>query len=85
MSLKNAIYEHLKTKRKYNTLLLKYNVLQEELERKSSELITEKRIHLKRQEIWKTKLKEQEEEIIKLKKRKVSKNGKDKVQTKKRG
>lgn len=85
MSLKSAIYEHLKTKRKYNTLLLKYNVLQEELERKSSELITEKRIHLKRQEIWEKTLTEQEEKIIELKKRKVAKNGKEKVQIKKRG
>ena len=73
MSLKQAIYEHLKTKKKYNTLLLKHNVLQEELERKSSELITQKRIHLKRQEVWEQTLKEQEEEIIRLKKRKVSK------------
>lgn len=73
MSLKQTIYEHLKTKKKYNTLLLKHNVLQEELERKSSELITQKRIHLKRQEVWEQTLKEQEEEIIRLKKRKVSK------------
>ena len=74
MSIKKAIFEHLKTKKKYNTLLLKHNVLQEELERKSSELITQKRIHLKRQEVWEQTLKEQEEEIIRLKKRKVSKN-----------
>ena len=73
MSIKKAIFEHLKTKRKYNTLLLKYSVLQEELEKKSSELIIEKRIHLKRQEVWEKTLKEQEEEIIKLKKRKVVK------------
>ena len=73
MSIKKAIFEHLKTKRKYNTLLLKYSVLQEELEKKSSELIIEKRIHLKRQEVWEQTLKEQEEEIIRLKKRKVSK------------
>lgn len=71
--LTKAIYEHLKTRTKYNTLLLKHNVLQEELERKSSELITQKRIHLKRQEVWEQTLKEQEEEIIRLKKRKVSK------------
>lgn len=72
--LSKAIYEHLKTRKKYNTLLLKYNILQEELERKSSELIIEKRIHLKRQEVWEKTLKEQEEEIIKLKKRKVKKD-----------
>lgn len=71
MNLKKAIYEHLKTKRKYNTLLLKYEVAKEDLEKKINELNTEKRIHLKRQEIWEQKLKEQEEEIIKLKKRSV--------------
>lgn len=71
MDLKKAIYEHLKTRRKYNTLLLKYEVAKEDLEKKINELNTEKRIHLKRQEIWEQKLKEQEEEIIKLKKRGV--------------
>ena len=74
MDLKKAIYEHLKTRRKYNTLLLKYEVAKEDLEKKINELNTEKRIHLKRQEIWEQKLKEQEEEIIKLKKKGVNKN-----------
>lgn len=73
MGIKKAIYEHLKTRKKYNTLLLKYNVLEEELEKKSSELITQKRIYLKRKDIWEQTLKEQEEQIIKLKKRKVKK------------
>ena len=64
------IYEHLKTRKKYNTLQLKLDVVKEELERKQIELNTERQIHKKRQEIWEKKLKEQEEEIIKLKKRK---------------
>ena len=72
--LSKGIWEHLKTKKKYNTLLLKYNILQEELERKSSKLITEKRIHLKRQEVWEKTLKEQEEKIIELKKKGVKKD-----------
>ena len=72
-NLKKAIYEHLKTKKKYNTLQLKYEVLQEELERKTVELNTERRIKEKLKETWKRTLKEQEEEIIKLKKRKAKK------------
>ncbi len=65
-----SIYEHLKTKKKYNTLKLKYEVAREDLERKQVELNTERRIHLKQKETWENKLKEQEEEIIRLKKRK---------------
>lgn len=65
-----AIYEHLKTKKKYNTLKLKYEVAREDLERKQVELNTERRIHLKQKEVWEQKLKEQEEQIIELKKRK---------------
>ncbi len=69
MSLKRSIYEHLVTKKKYNTLKLKLEVTQEELERKTIELNTERRINLKRKETWEKTLKEQEEEIIKLKRR----------------
>lgn len=71
MSFTKAIYEHLKTKKKYNTLLLKYEVAREDLEKKQVELNTQKRINLKEKEIWEQRLKEQEEEIIKLKKRGV--------------
>ena len=81
MSFTKALWEHLKTRKKYNTLLLKYEVAREDLEKKQVELNTQKRINLKEKEIWEQRLKEQEEEIIKLKKRKV-KNGSD--DTKKR-
>ena len=74
MNFKKAIYEHLKTRKKYNTLLLKYEVAREDLEKKTVELNTQKRINLKEKEIWETKLKELEEEIIKLKKRGVKRN-----------
>lgn len=67
------IYEHLKTRKKYNTLQLKLDVVKEDLEKKQIELNTERQIHKKRQEIWEKKLKEQEEEIIRLKKRKTKK------------
>ena len=74
--LMKNIFEHLKTKKKYNTLKIKYEVARDELERKQVELNTERRIHTKRQAVWEEKLKEQEEEIIKLKKRRI-KNDKD--------
>lgn len=69
MSITKAIYEHLITKKKYNTLKLKYEVVREDLEKKQVELNTERRIRLKEKEIWEQRLKEQEEEIIKLKRR----------------
>lgn len=67
--LKKNIMEHLKTRKKYNTLMLKYEVAKEDLEKKQIELNTQKRINLKEKEIWENKLKEQEEEIIDLKKK----------------
>lgn len=82
MGFKKALWEHLKTRRKYNTLLLKYDVLRDEYEQKVNEMNTERRIHLKRQELWEQKLKEQEEEIINLKKRGVKKNEKTNTRNK---
>lgn len=81
-NLSKAIWEHLKTRKKYNTLKLKFEVLQEDYEKKIAELNTEKRIHLKRQEIWEQKLKELEEEIIKLKRRKNASSSSKKKQNK---
>lgn len=69
MSITKAIYEHLITRKKYNTLKLKYEVVREDLEKKQVELNTERRIRLKEKEIWEQRLKDQEEEIIKLKRR----------------
>jgi len=69
--LAKAIWEHLKTRRKYNSLLLKYEVKCEELEDKIDECKTKDRIYKKRQAIWDDTLNEQEKEIINLKKRKV--------------
>lgn len=74
MKITKAIYEHLITRKKYNTLKLKLDVAREDLEKKTIELSTQKRIRLKEKEIWENKLKEQEEEIIKLKKRGAKKN-----------
>ena len=58
------IYEHLKTRKKYNTLKLKYNVKCEDLERKQVELNIERQIWKKKQEIWEKELKELTEENI---------------------
>lgn len=65
--MKEKIYEHLITKRKYNTLKLKYDVKCEELERKILELNTEKRIRIKQQDIFNERLQELLENNIKLK------------------
>lgn len=69
------IYEHLKTRKKYNTLELKYDVKCEELEHKVLELNTEKRVRMKQQELFEIRIKEllednlkQKEQITKLKK-----------------
>lgn len=69
MSIGKAVYEHLKTRKKYNTLQLTFNVLQEDYERKILEYNELKRQYIVLQQTWTEKLKEQEEEIIKLKKK----------------
>jgi len=79
MSIIKSIYEHLKTRRKYNTLKLKYEIAREDLEKKQVELNTERKIHSKQKEIWEQKLREQEEEIINLKKRKSRSKKKEEV------
>ena len=68
MSIKKAIYEHLKTFRKYNTLENKCETIKKLYEDKNTELGVERNIFKKRREIWEQKLTEQEEEIIELKK-----------------
>ena len=69
-NLISKLYEHLKTRRKYNTLLLKYEIVKEEKEEMKEQRDTQKRIYEIRKETWEKALKEQEEEIIRLKKRK---------------
>lgn len=66
-SLTKAIFEHLKTKKKYNVLLLKLDIVKDDLERKQIELNTERLIHKKKSEVWEKKLQDQEVKIIKLK------------------
>lgn len=81
----DKIYEHLITKRKYNTLKLKYDVKCDELEHKILELNTEKRVRIKQQSLLNDRIQElleeslkQKEEITKLKKelKELKKGGK---------
>lgn len=65
--MKEKIYEHLKTRRKYNTLQLKYDVKCDELEKKVLELNVEKKVRLKQQDLFNERLQELVEENLKLK------------------
>ncbi len=76
--LSKAIYEHLKTKKKYNALQLRYDILREDLDKKTTELNVERQIWKKKQNVWEDTLLKQEQEIIKLKKRKSKNVGADK-------
>ena len=80
----DKIYEHLKTKKKYNTLELKYDVKCEELEQKIFELSVERRTKLKQQDMYDEKIKKLTEENIDLKQKitelkKEIKNGRKSV------
>lgn len=63
----DKIYEHLKTRRKYNTLNLKYDVLQDEYDKKVVELNTEKRIRIIEKNKFEDEIQKLTEEIVKLK------------------
>lgn len=81
----DKIYEHLKTRRKYNTLQLKYDVKCEELEHKILELNTERRVRSKQLDLFNERIEKLLEENMKLKEdisrlkkqlKEVKKNGK---------
>lgn len=76
------IYEHLKTKKKYNTLELKYNVKCDELEEKIVELNTERRTRRIEKQKFEEQIAKLVEENIKLKQKKKggNKNGKELLQ-----
>lgn len=71
------IYEHLKTKKKYNTLQLKYEVKCEELERKILELDTQKKINRTEREMFEKTI-ENYVELLAKEKEKNKKKGKTK-------
>lgn len=63
----NKIYEHLITKKKYNTLKLKYEVKCDDLQHKILELNNEKKVRIKQQDIFNKRISELVEENLKLK------------------
>ena len=70
------LYEHLKTRKKYNTLQLKYDIKEEELENKILELSAERRIRKVEKDKYEETIKEYMEQIQKLKEK--NKNKKEK-------
>lgn len=66
-NLSKKMYEHLKTKKKYNKLELMYDVKNEELQEKIIELNEEKRINRILRTKFETELNKYIEENIKLK------------------
>lgn len=81
------IYEHLKTKKKYNTLELKYNIKCDELEEKIVELNTERRTRRIEKQKFEEQIAKLVEENIKLKQKKKggNKNGKELLQNERKG
>lgn len=76
--MKNRIYEHLKTKKKYETLQLKYDVKCEELENKIMQYNTEKRIRLKQMDTYEQTIRDLTERNIELNKKLVELKNKNK-------
>ena len=73
MGLIKAIYVHLITKPKYNKKCLEVDMLKLDIKNILIEQHEQEIAHKKEKEIWEKALKEQEEEIIRLKKRKAKK------------
>lgn len=79
MSISKSIYEHLKTKKKYNKLQLMYDVRNEELAEKIIELNEQKKINKMLQEKFNAEANKLIEENLELKAqlRKIKKKAKD--------
>lgn len=67
MALKKALYEHLKTFKKYNTLALRYEIKCEEYDKRVNELNTQKKIRQIEKAKWEETLQEYVSEIATLK------------------
>ena len=65
--LTKAIYEHLKTRTKYNTLENKHKIKCEDYDNKCLEMDSLKSIQREERKVWEEHLRKQTEEIIKLK------------------
>lgn len=74
MSLLDKIYEHLKTKKKYNTLEIKYESLKQDLEDKIYENNQLKRQMVLQQNVWETRVIELEKKLGKGGNKRVSKS-----------
>ena len=61
----DKIYEHLKTRKKYNTLEIKYQSLKQELEDKIYEYNQLKRQMVLQQNVWETRVIELEQKLSK--------------------
>lgn len=61
------IYEHLKTKRKYNTLMIMYETKKDELEQKIVKLNTQKRINKIEHEKFEQTIEEHIQKLVKEK------------------
>lgn len=79
MSIEKALYEHLKTKKKYNKLQLMYDVKNEELQEKVIELNEQKKINKMLREKFDAETNKLIEENLELKAqlRKLKKKTKD--------
>ena len=79
MSIEKALYEHLKTKKKYNKLQLMYDVKNEELAKKIIELHEQKKINKMLREKFDAETNKLIEENLELKAqlRKLKKKTKD--------
>lgn len=85
----NKIYEHLITKKKYNTLKLKYKIKNDEYEEKVIEVDAQKRINRSERNQYEERIREyieelskKEEEISKLKKKLKEKKDEKEIKTK---
>lgn len=74
MSFIKSLYEHLKTRKKYNTLELYYKIKSKEYDDKVFEMEQLKNQHKIMKDLWEQKLEEQEQIIIELKKKGVKKD-----------
>lgn len=74
MSLLDRIYEHLKTKKKYNTLEIKYESLKQDLEDKIYENNQLKRQMTLQQNVWETRVIELEKKLGKRGNKRVQKS-----------
>lgn len=73
-NLRKAIWEHLKTRKKYNTLMIKYETAIQDRRNAEADYEIKKNIFEIREREWKKALEKQEQEIIELRKRKVKKD-----------